>query len=42
MWKVVSGEDNRVLGEADMDDIMQYIYTYARHVEHAEGKVAGV
>lgn len=39
VWKVVAGEDKTVLAEADYDNIMEYISTYAWHVEHAERKV---
>lgn len=36
MWKVVAGEENTVLAEADYENIMEYLATYAWHVEHAE------
>jgi hypothetical protein len=37
----VAGEANTVLAEADYDSIMEYVSTYAWHVEHAEQKAAG-
>jgi hypothetical protein len=40
-WKVVVGADNTVLGEADLDNIMEYISTYAWHVEDAERRAGG-
>lgn len=40
VWKVVAGETNTVLAEADYDSVMEYIGTYAWHVEHAERKAA--
>ncbi|MBZ4557642.1 hypothetical protein GBO17_02575 [Mycobacterium avium subsp. hominissuis] len=36
VWKVVAGEANTVLAEADYENVMEYISTYAWHVEHAE------
>lgn len=41
VWKVVVGADNTVLGEADLDNIMEYISTYVWHVEHAEREADG-
>ncbi|MGE5696632.1 MAG: hypothetical protein ACM4D3_15795 [Candidatus Sericytochromatia bacterium] len=41
VWKVVAGEDNTVLAEADYDNVMEYISTYAWHVENTERKAAG-
>jgi hypothetical protein len=40
VWKVVAGETNTVLAEADYDNIMEYIAAYAWHVEHAEREAA--
>ncbi|WP_201406827.1 hypothetical protein [Mycobacterium intracellulare] len=40
VWKVVAGEANTVLVEADYENIMDYLATYAWHVEHAEQKAA--
>jgi hypothetical protein len=39
VWKLVVGEDNTVLGEADFDNIVQYLYTFAWHIEQAERQV---
>ncbi|PJE24243.1 MAG: hypothetical protein CK431_07060 [Mycobacterium sp.] len=36
VWKVVAGEANTVLAEADYENIMEYLATYAWHVEHEE------
>jgi hypothetical protein len=36
VWKVVAGEENAVLAECDYENIMDYLATYAWHVEHAE------
>jgi hypothetical protein len=36
VWKVVAGEENTVLAECDYENIMDYLATYAWHVEHAE------
>lgn len=36
VWKVVAGDANTVLAEADYENIMDYLATYAWHVEHAE------
>jgi hypothetical protein len=38
VWKLVVGEGNTVIGEADFDSIVQYLYTYAWHVEGDERK----
>ena len=40
VWKVVAGEENTVLAEADYENIMEYLATYAWHVEHAEQQAA--
>lgn len=40
VWKVVAGEANTVLAEADYENIMEYLATYAWHVEHAEQNAA--
>jgi hypothetical protein len=40
VWKVVAGEANTVLAEADQDNLMEYIASYVWHVEHAELKAA--
>jgi sulfur relay (sulfurtransferase) DsrF/TusC family protein len=40
VWKVVAGDDNTVLAEADYENILEYISTYAWHVENAERKAA--
>lgn len=41
VWKVVTGEDNTVVGTTDeLDELIQYVGTYAWHVEHAERKAA--
>jgi hypothetical protein len=36
VWNVVAGEANTVLAEADYENIMDYLATYAWHVENAE------
>ena len=36
IWKVVAGERSTVLAECDYENIMEYLATYAWHVEHAE------
>jgi sulfur relay (sulfurtransferase) DsrF/TusC family protein len=40
VWKVVAGESNTVLAEADYENIMEYLATYAWHLEHAEQQAA--
>ncbi|BBX27949.1 hypothetical protein GCM10009632_11810 [Mycolicibacterium alvei] len=37
VWIFVAGENNTMLGTTDeLDDVVQYVGTYAWHVEHAE------
>lgn len=40
VWKVVAGKANTVLAEADYENAMEYLATYAWHVEHAEQQAA--
>lgn len=40
VWKVVAGETNTVLAECDYENILEYLATYAWHVEHAEQNTA--
>lgn len=36
-WTFVAGENNTVLGTTDqLDEVVQYVGTYAWHVEHVE------
>lgn len=40
LWKVVAGERHSVLAECDYENLMEYLATYAWHVEHAEQQAA--
>jgi hypothetical protein len=38
VWKVVTGEDNTVVGEASLDEALSYLFEYGWRVEDAARK----